>query len=108
MVTHRYLLALLVPAPLLGAFTGKPKGKPAGGASRYRNDSVMDIGAIVMRDSPDRSWHLLISCRSFMTLAAKTEVEGRCRFRLRRALLEEVVHRSVTHARRPGVMRFRA
>ena len=108
MVTHRFLLALLFPASLLGAFTGKAKGKPSGGAPRYRNESVLDIGEIVMRDSPDTTWHLLISCRSFMTLAARTEVEGRCRFRLRRALLEEVVHRYVTHARRPGVIRFRA
>jgi hypothetical protein len=108
MVTHRYLLALLVPASHIGAFTGKAKGKQASGTARYRNDSVLDIGEVVMRDAPGTTWHLLISCRSFMTLAAKTEVEGRCRFRLRRALLEEVVHRYVTHARRPGVMRFRA
>lgn len=104
-----YLLALLVPVSLLGAFTGKAKGRPATtGTQRYRNDSVLDIGEVVMRDAPDTTWHLLISCRSFMTLAAKVEVvEGRCHFRLRRALLEEVVHRYVTHARRPGVMRFR-
>jgi hypothetical protein len=105
-VTHRYLLALLVPASLLGAFTGKAKGKAASGTLRYRNDSILDIGEFVMRHAPEQTWHLLISCRSFMTLAAKTDVEGRCRFRLRRALLEEVMHRYATHARRPGVMRF--
>jgi hypothetical protein len=108
MVTHRYLLALLVPAGLLDAFVEKSKKKSATSVPRYRNDSILDIGEVALRNAPGSTWHLLISCRSFMTLAARTEVEGRCRFRLRRALLEEVVHRYVTHARRPGVMRFRA
>lgn len=104
-VTHRYLLALLVPADLLEAFVEKSKKS---NNVRYSNESIVDVGEIALREVPDSPWHLLISCRSFMTLAAKTEVEGRCRFRLRRTLLEEVVHRYVTHARRPGVMRFRA
>lgn len=103
MVTHRYLLALLVPADLLDKFILKSKKS---NNVRYSNESIHDLGEVALREAPGLTWHLLISCRSFMTLAAKTVVEGRCRFRLRRAPLEEVVHRYVTHVRRPGVMRF--
>ncbi|WP_028311885.1 hypothetical protein [Derxia gummosa] len=105
--THRYLLALLVPVPLMGAFTGVPKdAKKAPSTLRYRNDSVMDIGKITLAVSLPGEWHLLVSCRCFMALAQKTAVDGRPVFRLRRALMEEIAHRYTTHARRPGVMRF--
>ena len=103
MATHRYLLALLVPESLFDSCIEKSK---KGGAIRYRNDSVLDIGQVRLRETVDQNWHLLISCRCFMTLAAHTTVDGKCRFRLRRALLEEVAHRYITHARRPGVMRW--
>lgn len=107
--THRYLLALLVPGALIGAFTGVAKGsKKVPGSPRYRNDSVMDIGRLSLKTTPLGEWHLLVSCRCFMALAAKTSVDGKAAFRLRRALLEEVAHRYATHARRPGVMRFPA
>lgn len=101
--THRYLLAILVPELLIGEYTEKSK---KGGAVRYRNDSVFDYGQVCLRGPVDKNWHLLISSRCFMTLAAKHAVDGICRFRLRRALLEEVAHRYITHARRPGVMRW--
>ncbi len=102
--THRYLLALLVPSALIGAFTGVEKGsKKIPSSLRYRNDSVMDIGKVSLKSG---EWHLLVSCRCFMALAAKTDVDGKPSFRLRRALIEEVAHRYSTHARRPGVMRF--
>lgn len=103
--THRYLLALLVPTSLIGAFTGAAKGKTAS-SPRYRNDSVMDIGKVMLKTSLPGEWHLLVSCRCFMALSAKTQVDGKPIFRLRRALVEEVAHRYTTHARRPGVMRF--
>lgn len=105
--THRYLLALLVPNSLIGAFTGVAKtSKKASSSIRYRNDSVMDIGKVSLKTTPPGEWHLLVSCRCFMSLAAKTEIDGKPSFRLRRALMEEVAHRYSTHARRPGVMRF--
>jgi hypothetical protein len=106
--THRYLLALLIPTALLEAFNGgvtKPGKSP-----QYRNDSVFDAGKFSLRALSNggqrEEWHLLISCRCFMSLAAKAPIEGKPRFRLRRALLEDVAHRYSTHARRPGVMRF--
>jgi len=104
--THRYLLALLVPGSLIGAFTGADKGKRLHSSPRYRNGSVMDIGNVSLKTTPPREWHLLVSCRCFMALAAKTGIDGKPKFRLRRALLEEVAHHYATHARRPGVMRF--
>ena len=105
--THRYLLALLVPVSLIGAFTYVAKGgKKSSGPPRFRNDSVMDIGKVSLKTTPPGEWHLLVSCRCFMALAARTSIDGKPSFRLRRALLEEVAHRYATHARRPGVMRF--
>ena len=105
--THRYLLALLVPASNLWAFTiGGKASKKSTGSSRFRNDSVMDIGKISLSTSHPGEWHLLVSCRCFMSLAAKTHIAGKPCFRLRRALVEEVAHRYSTYARRPGVMRF--
>jgi hypothetical protein len=104
--THRYLLALLIPTALIGAFTGGAKGKKTPDSPRYRNESVMDVGQVSLRTSPPGEWHLLVSCRCFMALPAQTAIEGQPGFRLRRALIEEVAHRYVTYARRPGVMRF--
>lgn len=104
--THRYLLALLVPATLIGAFTGGARGKNPPTSPRYRNDSVIDIGKIQLNSELHGEWHLLISCRCFMALAKETEINGKPRFRLRRALMDEVAHRYTTHVRRPGVMRF--
>jgi hypothetical protein len=71
MVTHRYLLALLVPADLLDAFVEKSKKKSAASVPRYRNDSILDIGEVALRNTPGSTWHLLISCRSFMTLSRR-------------------------------------
>ena len=106
MSTHRYLLALLVPSAIIGAFTGAAKGKKLSSTPRYRNDSVMDVGRVALKNAVPGEWHLLVSCRCFMALAAKTDVGGRPKLRFRRALIEEVAHRYATHARRPGVMRF--
>ena len=104
--THRYLLCLLVPISLIGSFDGSPKnGKPTR-SPKYKNESVMDIGRITLKTPSPNDWHLLISCKCFMSLAAKTRIDGHQRIRLRRALIEEVAHRYATYARRPGVMRF--
>jgi hypothetical protein len=104
--THRYLLALLVPSVLIGAFTWGAKGRKASGSPRYRNESVMDAGKVALKTKPPGEWHLLVSCRCFMALASHTAIDGKPGFRLRRALVEEVAHRYATYARRPGVMRF--
>ena len=106
--THRYLLALLVPSSLIGAFTGIPKdGKEKKDRPlRYNNGSVIDLVKFSLKTTLPGEWHLLVSCRCFMALAANTTIDGTPTFRLRRALIEEVVHRYATHARRPGVMRF--
>ncbi|SFP97701.1 hypothetical protein [Ralstonia sp. NFACC01] len=110
MKTHRYLLALLVPDSLIDAFSGQQKrGTKAPSNKRYGNESVMDVGRLALESPPLQTpgdWHLLVSCRRFMSLAVKTKIDGTPRFRLRRALMEEVAHRYATHARRPGVMRF--
>jgi hypothetical protein len=104
--THRYLLALLVPSALIGAFTGGAKGKKAPDSPRYRNESVLDAGKVSLKTTAPGEWHLLVSCRCFMALASQNAIQGQPSFRLRRALIEEVAHRYVTYARRPGVMRF--
>lgn len=96
--THRYLLALLVPCSLLKMCTQKDM--------TYRNASVIDTGPLFL-SGRDESNHLLISCRCFMALAPTKKIDGRTSFRLRKELLDEVVHHYTTHARRPGVMRFR-
>ena len=101
MSTQRYLVALLVPASLLDACTQK-KGE----SIQYRNDSIVDVGQVRLKEAADADFHLLVSCRCYMALAAKTSVDGRCRFRLLRSVLEEIVHRYTSHSRRPGVMRW--
>jgi hypothetical protein len=105
--TQRYLLAVLVPSELLGAFTGGAKGGKIPSSPKFRNDSILDLGRIFLRGAPGKEWHLLISTRCFMTLPARAIVDSVPQFRLRRALLEEVAHRYVTYTRRPGVMRFK-
>lgn len=104
--THRYLLAVLVPAAHIGAFSGAGKGKKPPSPPRFRNDSVFDLGKVTLNLGGAGDWHLLVSCRSFMSLALKKAVDGRPKLRLRRALIDELSHRYTTHARRPGVMRF--
>lgn len=104
--THRYLLALLVPDESIGAFTGQAPNARRSSTPRFRNDSVIDVGKISFVEEVDKSWHLLVSCRCFMALAAKKPVKGRPRFRLRRQTIDELAHRYTTHARRPGVMRI--
>lgn len=101
--THRFLLALLVPHSLVNAFNGGVKKKTL---PRFKNDSVLDVGRLALKSDSAEEYHLLVSCRCFMALAAKTAVGGIPRLRLRRATLEELGHRYITHARRPGVMRF--
>lgn len=95
--THRYLLALLVPISLY-ELCKDSKGK-------YANDSVKDIGEIQLKDAAE-NYNLLVSCRRFMVLPPGDAVDGRCRFRLRRGVVDELSHYYVTHSRRPGVLRF--
>lgn len=97
--THRYLLALLVPSALISLCHSKKLG--------YKNLSVIDAGLMAFKRSPQDEFHLLISTRCYMTLAPGSALGGLCRFRLRRLSIEEVVHHYTTHARRPGVMRFK-
>lgn len=105
--THRYLLALLVPDSLIYAFIqGAKKGEDLPRVPQYGNGSIVNIGKVSLRAPLKGQWHLLISCRCFMALAPGVGIDGEPRFRLRRALLEEVAHHYATHVRRPGVMRF--
>lgn len=105
--TQRYLMAVLIPLDLLGAFTSQMLGQRKPSTPRYRNESVLDIGCISLGGDPDNNWHLLISARCFMSLPAKAVVDCFPMIRIRRALLEEVAHRYTTYTRRPGVMRFK-
>lgn len=110
--TYRYLLAILVPAELMHLFNGEGRVPEKNkNVLRLNNMSVMDAGCFHLEKyngDGSKDFHLLISCRCFMALAMGKNAEGMPRFRLRRALLEEVSHRYVTHTRRPGVMRFAA
>lgn len=110
--TYRYLLAVLVPSELLNLFNGEGrKDRKEKGKLKFNNSSVIDAGCFSIKPNKDenaKDFHLLISCRCFMALAKGKSAAGVPRFRLRRALLEEVAHHYVTHARRPGVMRFAA
>lgn len=93
---HRYLLALLIPDQLYAKFDcGK----------RFRNDSIKAIGKVELAGK-EGSYHLLVSCRRFMSLAPGKAVDGRCAFRLRRSVVDELAHHYATHSRRPGVLRF--
>jgi hypothetical protein len=96
--THRYLLALLVPASMIQLCLRESGG--------YHNDSVMDAGRVALKNAPTDDFHLLISTRCYMALPPGASLGGKCRFRLRRLSIEEVIHRYTTHTRRPGVMRF--
>jgi hypothetical protein len=98
--THRYLLALLVPAAMMQLCLRESGG--------HHNDSVIDVGRIAFKKAPADDFHLLISTRCYMTLAPGASLGGQCRFRLRRTSIDEVVHRYTSHTRRPGVMRFNA
>lgn len=95
--THRYLLALLVPLSL--------KNKCINKKGECKNASILDSGSLYLK-AKDGVYHLLISCRCFMSLAPAQVVDGAASFRLRKDLMNEVVHNYTTHARRPGVMRF--
>ena len=95
--THRYLLALLVPASL--------KSKCIGTKGNCKNASILDSGSLYLK-AKSGVYHLLISCRCFMSLAPEKVVDGTASFRLRKDLMNEIVHNYTTHARRPGVMRF--
>jgi hypothetical protein len=76
--------------------------------SGYNNSSVIDVGLMAFKKSPQEEFHLLISTRCYMTLPPGSALGGLCKFRLRRLSIEEVVHHYTTHARRPGVMRFKS
>ena len=112
--THRYLLGLLIPKDKMDLFSGygrNPTRKQRDKNPVYNNESIINAGMFTLINSnaeDGNEWGLLISCRCFMALAAGKIVDGKPKFRLRRALLEEVAHRYVTYARRPGVMRFAA
>jgi hypothetical protein len=109
--THRYLLAALVPIELFPAFAGQMTraGKPPK-SPKYKNDSIRDLGRLHLEamttGGGSNEWHLLISCRSFMALAAAIPIDGTPRLRLRKDVIEEVAHHYATYCRRPGVMRF--
>jgi hypothetical protein len=95
--THRYLLALKVPENLIDACKSKN--------NKYANESIKDIGNLQLPNQAE-NFHLLVSCRRFMVLPPKAKIDGVCRFRLRRSVIDELAHYYVTHSRRPGVMRF--
>jgi hypothetical protein len=99
--TRRYLLSLLVPEALQGICLQKS------GAGKGKNDSVMDVGLFSLRQLDGANVRLLVSCRSFLALAPDVRLDGSCRFRVRRAVIGEIMHRYAAHAGRPGVMRFR-
>lgn len=98
--THRYLLALLVPVEMIQLCLRENGG--------HNNDSVMDAGRVALKSAPAHDFHLLISTRCYMALPPGASLGGKCKFRLRRLSIEEVVHRYTTYTRRPGVMRFSA
>jgi len=101
--THIYLLALLVPAPLL--LEKCVEKRKNGTILKYKNLSICDSGALSLTQK-EEAHHLLISCKSIMALAPEALAIGEPQFRLRKDLLNEVQHQYTTHARRPGVMRF--
>ena len=87
----------------------KPLEKRKSSEVRLKNISIIDIGAISLIENQEKKdWRLFISCRCFMAFDKKKEFGWKPVFRLRRALIDEVAHQYVTHARRPGVMRFSA
>lgn len=97
-VSHRYLLSIMIPASLFKRCYSKSRDK-------YKNLSIVDSGPLALA-GVDGSCHLLISCRSFMALAPGKTVSGQPLFRLKKDFLDEVMHHYTSHARRPGVMRF--
>ncbi len=98
--THRYLLALLVPSELISLCYSQKTG--------YNNLSVINVGLMAFKNAPQEEFHFLISTRCYMTMPPGAALGGKCRFRLRRMAIEEVMHHYTTHARRPGVMRFKS
>ena len=94
-VTHRYLLALLVPHSRIKKFY----------STKGANTSVRNLGELVLAGAQE-SHHLLVSCRRFMVLPPNRSIDGIPKFRLRRAVIEELAHYYATHSRRPGVLRF--
>lgn len=111
LTSQRYLLAVLVPEELVWAFRGQQNGSTRIPKSiKLRNDGVIDVGNFCLSetDGSTKNWSLFISCKCFMAFEKEKSFSWTPRFKLRRALIEDVAHRYVTHARRPGVMRFAA
>lgn len=111
LASQRYLLSILVPNDLSWAFRNQNKNpqKRKKGDGSTKNASVVDVGSFSLRTGENgthEDWALFISCKCFMAFEKKKEFSWKPVFRLRRALIEEVSHQYVTHARRPGVMRF--
>lgn len=104
MVTHRYLLALCVPASLQKGFNVYDS-KRCKFRDEYSNSSIINIGEIKLKEQKENHF-LLVSTRRFMTLPPKDKVDVKCIFRLRRTVIEELSHHYATYSRRPGVMRF--
>ncbi|AWH27823.1 hypothetical protein C1931_02085 [Stenotrophomonas sp. YAU14A_MKIMI4_1] len=101
-LSHRYLFGVIFKSSELKLenYYSKKKG-------RFNSLAVFDVGVISLASGEDVSDHrLLISCNRFVARSGAQLLGVTPRYRLRRAVVEELAHHYATHARRPGVLRF--
>ena len=102
--THRYLLALWLPASCFEVCAKWDK-KNKRFRNEFANASIINIGEMKLKNQ-NESHYLLVSTRRFMILPPGKKIDGKCAFRLRRTVIDELAHHYATYSRRPGVMRF--
>jgi len=101
-ISYRYLFGVMFKSSEF-----KPENYYAKKKEKFNGLSIFDVGAVAIEAGGHvDDYRLLISCSRFIARSS-LELSGVApRYRLRRAVVEELAHHYATHARRPGVMRF--
>lgn len=101
-VSHRYLFGVVFKESEFkqDKYYSKKRDK-------FNSLAIFDVGLISLASGEDVADHrLLISCSRFIARSGVELAGVKPRYRLRRAVVEELAHHYATHARRPGVLRF--
>lgn len=101
-LSYRYLFGAMFKSSefTLSNYYSKSKDK-------FNALSIFDVGTVAIEsDGNFEDYRILISCSRFIAKSSLDLPGVVVRYRLRRAVVEELAHHYATHARRPGVMRF--
>lgn len=101
--SYRYLLGALFKKDEVTSNAYYSRSK-----NQYSNLSIFEIGIISVNDEDiETDYVLLVSCNRFLARPVRAVDSVTPIYRLRRSVIEELGHHYATHARRPGVLRFR-